>query len=324
MSPDLLDQSAAAGRPGRDTLLWTTVLAVGVLLVGARCALLGELPGKEYVKAVPQAVDQANPQGRWTTYLPAKQKDYVEAVRADPAQTLYRFDPSRTVGLWVAAFLTLAVFSFLYRDNPFYKIAESVVIGVSAAYWMVVGFWTTLIPNLLGKLFPEWIQSWAMPGHEEEVSYYYIVPLVLGVMLLWRLAPAGGWIARWPLAFFIGVFCGIRLTGFLHGDFLAQIRNSIMPLAVIESGGFDFWESVRNLLVVGGVLVCLVYFFFSFEHKGIVGRTARVGIWVLMITFGAGFGYTVMGRIALLAQRLEFLFDDWLWLVDQTGKRILE
>ena len=42
----------------------------------------------------------------------------------------------------------------------------------------------------------------------------------------------------------------------------------------------------------------------------------------MMITFGAAFGYTVMGRIALLAIRLEFLFDDWLWLIDPTGKRV--
>ncbi len=73
-----------------------------------------------------------------------------------------------------------------------------------------------------------------------------------------------------------------------------------------------------------GVLACLVYFFFSIEHKGAVGHTARVGIWFLMITFGAAFGYTVMGRIALLAIRLEFLFDDWLWLIDPTGERTIE
>jgi hypothetical protein len=47
-----------------------------------------------------------------------------------------------------------------------------------------------------------------------------------------------------------------------------------------------------------------------------VGKVARSGIWMLMITFGAAFGYTVMGRIALLAGRFEFLFDDWLWLID--------
>ena len=66
---------------------------------------------------------------------------------------------------------------------------------------------------------------------------------------------------------------------------------------------------------------CLVYFFFSVEHKGAVGKTARVGIWYLMITFGAAFGFTVMGRIALLAARVEFLFDDWMWLIDPMQQR---
>jgi hypothetical protein len=148
------------------------------------------------------------------------------------------------------------------------------------------------------------------------------VPLTLGIMLLWGLAPRGGWIARWPLAFIIGTFAGLRLIGFLHGDFLAQIRNTILPLTVFDtSGTLSLAESIRNLIIVAGVLCCLVYFFFSFEHTGAVGRAARVGIWILMITFGAGFGYTVMGRIALLAIRLEFLLDDRLWLIDPAARR---
>ncbi len=72
------------------------------------------------------------------------------------------------------------------------------------------------------------------------------------------------------------------------------------------------------------MLSCLVYFFFSVEHRGLVGKVAHVGTWFLMITFGAAFGYTVMGRIALLAIRLEFLFDDWLWLIDPYKRRVLE
>ena len=234
---------------------------------------------------------------------------------------------SRTIGIWVAALFTIFVLSFAYKDNPMYKIAESIFVGVSAAYWMVVGFWTTIIPNLIGKLFPAFIQSWAMPGlsphHEDAYWFFYLAPLVLGGMLLWRLAPAGAWIARWPLAFIIGTTAGIRLVGFIHADFLSQIRNTIVPLVVMDNGSFDAWASIKNLIIVIGVLACLVYFFFSFEHKGAVGRVAKLGIWFLMVTFGAAFGYTVMGRIALLAIRLEFLFDDWLRLIDPTDKRAL-
>ena len=70
----------------------------------------------------------------------------------------------RTIGLWCAAFFTLAIFSFLWGDNPFYKIAESVLVGVSAAYWMVVAFWDVIVPNLIGKIWPGVVQAWAMPG----------------------------------------------------------------------------------------------------------------------------------------------------------------
>ena len=96
-----------------------------------------------------------------------------------------------------------------------------------------------------------------------------------------------------------------------------------MSLIVITpETGFDLWESVKNIIIVIGVLSSIVYFFFSIEQKGYVGKTAKLGIWFLMITFGAAFGYTVMGRIALLAIRIEFLLNDWLWLIDPSNIRI--
>ena len=301
----------------RTSMIWAALMLAGLMALGIRAAT-GQM-GREYVRAVPQA------NGQWTQYEPATYGDYRRAEAAQPNQTEYQFSLPRSIGLWVAAFFTLAIFSFLYGDNPAYKIAESVLVGVSAAYWMVVGFWDVLVPNLVGKIAPEVVQAWAMPGlsgPEAQRSLSYLVALMLGVMLLMRLSPKGSWIARWPLAFVIGTTAGLRLIGFLHGDFLVQIRNSIVPLAVMTNGTWDPWTSLQNVLIVGGVLCALVYFFFSVEHTGAVGVTAKVGIWVLMITFGAAFGYTVMGRIALLAIRLEFLLDDWLWLIDPAARRI--
>ncbi|MBT8485420.1 MAG: hypothetical protein KJO43_07560 [Phycisphaerae bacterium] len=308
----------------RENIIWIVLIAIGVLLVGGRVLMTGGV-GKAYVRAVPAAVDDAHPDGRWTTYEQSSQRAYAEAMAADPTQTTYQLSLSRTFGIWVAALFTLFIFSFLIKDNPFYKIAEACVVGVSAAYWMVIGFWTTIVPNLIGKLSPDLVRSWALPGlgEEQRPELIYIVPTILGVMLLWRLSPKGGWISRWPMAFIIGVFCGLRLVTFIHADFLSQIRNGIVPLWVETGGSFDFWESLRNVFLIVGVLSSLVYFFFSIEHRGVVGKTARLGIWFLMVTFGAAFGYTVMGRIALLAIRIEFIFDDWLWLIDPTGKREL-
>jgi hypothetical protein len=302
----------------RETLIWTLLMVLGAVGLLGHAWLSPQGMGREYVRAVPEA------NGQWVQYDAASYGDYLRAEQAQPGQTTIQLSPARTVGLWLAAFFTLAVFSFLWADNPFYRIAESVFVGVSAAYWMVVAFWDVIVPNVVAKIWPGVVQAWAMPGlagPEAQRNLVYVIPLVLGVMLLWRLMPRGGWIARWPLAVIVGTTAGLRLIGFLHGDFLAQIRNTILPLVVFTGGAFDFWGSVSNVIIVVGVLCCLMYFFFSFEHTGVVGKAAKVGIWMLMITFGASFGYTVMGRIALLAARLEFLLDDWLWLIDPTGQR---
>ena len=282
-----------------ERIIWT-VLAF-MLLGGAALQTVSDpsgLAGRVYVKQV--------------------NGDWVPADQIDREAGIAQVSLSRSVGLWVAAFFTLFIFSFLYRDNPFYKVAEAIVVGVSAAYAMVVGFWTTMIPNLLGKLFPAATQAWAMPGlspQPEAGSWLYIVPLILGVMLLMRLSPKASWISVWPLAFIIGTTAGLRMVAFLEADFLSQIENSIKPLVVLDSTGINYWKSFEQTLLVISILACLVYFFFSIEHKGAVAGVSRYGIWILMITFGAMFGLTVMGRIALLAIRLEFLFKDWLNLI---------
>lgn len=307
----------------RETLIWVVLLVLGGAFLLGRAFLTEQGMGKSYVRAVEVNAGAADPAQSWYRYESALPRDYYAAIAEDPAQTEFQLSFWRTVGIWTAALFTLFIMSFLYRDNVFYKIAESVVVGVSAAYWMVVGFWTTIVPNLLGKLSPDWIRGWAMPGLDARAEWIYLAPLILGVMLIWRLAPKGSWISRWPLAFIVGTTAGIRLMGFLHADFLSQIRNTIRTLwATDPSGGFLFWDSLQSLVLIVGVLASIVYFFFSIEHKGIVGKTAKLGIWFLMVTFGAAFGYTVMGRIALLAIRLEFLLDDWLWLIDPALKRV--
>jgi hypothetical protein len=333
----------------RETLIWLIVLGIGVALLAVKMTMPAGV-GRQYIREVEKSYVQVErpidgceglsqrvwvpandpalqkpgltPTGQqrdWKVYEPALQQD----LKANEPGV--RFSMRRTLGTWFAAFLTLSIFSFLYRDNPFYKLAESIFIGVSAAYWMVVQFWSVIIPNLLGNLIPDAIRATAMPGLETtEIHLVYLVPLALAVMLLWRLMPAGGWISRWPLAFFIGVFAGLRMIQFIQADFLNQIRNGILPLVTRDDAGLNWTEMIWNWTSVVGVLACLTYFFFSIEHKGAVGRVARLGTWILMVTFGAMFAFTVMGRIALLTGRLEFLFIDWLRLIDPTGTRTAE
>ena len=262
----------------------------------------------------------------------AKEAEGMIAARdaGDTTVPLVVASTSSTMGIWVAAFLTLGIFSFLYRDNPWYKVTESVLIGVSAAYWMINAFWSTLVPNLFGALAPNFVRTYVSPdlpiSNSPTLDFSLaLVPLVLGFLLLWRLAPRnmGGWISVWPIAFIIGTTAGMKLVSGIEADLLAQAVATMKPLVVLEQasgsnatastlGAFSFWGTLGSLAGVIGVLSVLVYFFFSLEHKGAVGKTARLGVWFLMVTFGSAFGLTVMGRITLLAQRFEFLFNDWL------------
>ncbi len=71
-------------------------------------------------------------------------------------------------------------------------------------------------------------------------------------------------------------------------------------------------EGFDVLVVLIGVASVLVYFFFSVEHTGVVGGVSKVGIYFLMVAFGASFGYTIMARLSLLIGRISFLLEEWL------------
>jgi hypothetical protein len=194
---------------------------------------------------------------------------------------------------------------------------------------MVNAFWTSLVPKLIAPISPAFTKANLLPEltlPASDEAYYSgialaIVPLTLGIMLLFRLLPKGGWISVWPLEFVIGTTAGIRLLAAIETDVLAQISaagssvivyNETTDAAGVVTRTIDWAGVGKGVLSVVCVLTVLTYFFFSVEHKGAVGKTARVGIWFLMITFGASFGLTVMGRITLLSQRFEFLLKDWL------------
>jgi hypothetical protein len=285
----------------RETRVWTILFLLGGLALLAKGAFTESGLGRIYVKPA-RTVEQGQI-AAWT-----------EAARTETNAVI---SPARTIGLWVAAFLTLGIFSYLYRDNVLYKLAESIIVGVSAGYYFVAGFWDSIVAQLLIELAPQFTRAWALPGIEADkaADWWFVVPLILSVFLFCKFVPGIGWLARWPLAFVVGTFAGLRLVLFLDADFVSQIHNTIMPLIVFSTdGSFLAWPSLRNVGIILSLLACLTYFFFSVEHRGVVGRVSRMGIWVLMITFGASFAFTVMGRITLLTKRFEFLFNDCLRL----------
>jgi hypothetical protein len=203
-----------------------------------------------------------------------------------------------TIGIWLGAFLTLCIFSFLYKDNPFYKLAEHIFVGISAGYWATLEYQNVFLPNLWDPL-------------TQERRLLLLVPFAFGILLFSRFTKRFSWLSRWPMALIIGIYAGITIVGYGSGDLILQIHANLLPLWT------DHWlTSVNNILLTIGVITGLIYFFFSKEHKGALGVGAKIGTWFLMISFGASFGYTVMSRMSLLIGRVYFLLGNWLHLIE--------
>jgi hypothetical protein len=202
-----------------------------------------------------------------------------------------------SIWVWVNAFLTLCILSFLYKDNPFFRFAESLFAGMSLGYYIGIVTVQTLQPNLIAPLKESFTANY---------NYLLLIPMALGIMLYFRYIARVAWVARIALAVYIGYYVGVLMMQKIHGQVIPQTRDTIMP---ITTGGVD---ALWNILVIVGVFSVLIYFYFSIEHKGIVGKLSRVGIWFLMISFGASFGYTIMARISLLMGRFSFLVNNWI------------
>ncbi|MEP0813346.1 MAG: hypothetical protein HRF49_01600 [bacterium] len=230
------------------------------------------------------------------------------------------------IGIWIAVGLTLAMLSFLYKDNPFFKFAEHLYLGISNGYYIVYVWQNVVKPELLGRIMPKLIFNAAEQPelYAQHPKYYYIIPGLLGLFLLMRLIPATSWWSRWSLAFYIGWGSGVAIPKYLTEYILAQAIATFSPLfgpvagviagsaaaSAATGNAIPFTSYVNNWLLFAGVLSALVYFFFSVEHKGTIGTISKIGIWTLMLAFGASFGSTVMARVSLFIGRARFLVQE--------------
>ncbi len=208
------------------------------------------------------------------------------------------------LGAWIATGLTLFIFSFLYKDNPLFKLAEHLYVGVSVGYTIVKAYDTVIVHLILKPIF-------------EQGEFTLLIPVGIGLLMLTRYVPRAAWMSRYAFAFIVGIGSGLAIPRTISSFILKQIEDTVRPvLALADGNTVTFTMNLLNptsnlnaVIILIGVSSVLFYFFFSIEHSGPGKVVARTGVMFLMIAFGAAFGYTVMARMSLLIGRLTDLIE---------------
>lgn len=223
------------------------------------------------------------------------------------------FAISNRIEVWIAALLTLAVFSYLYKDNPLFKLVEHLFAGVASAYVFCTQWHDVVKPKLIDPAL-----SSQTPALEKGLL---LIPFFLCLCMLSRVVPKWAWLSRWALAFIIGFYAGTNIPHYLETSVVKQVEATLNRPLIAQADGV--WQtlllSADNIVFILGIITVLSFFYFSLPHTGKIGKPlgtlSTVGRYFMMVAFGATFANAVMGRVSVLIGSLDLLLRDWLeWI----------
>jgi hypothetical protein len=198
--------------------------------------------------------------------------------------------------------LTLLIFSYLIGDNPLFRSAIYIFIGVSAGYAAVVVWHDVLIP----KLFQPLISA------DPNQLVFLVIPLLLSVSLLAKLSPRISWLGSFAMALLVGVGAATALSGAVIGTMIPQSRAA-MDVFVRPT----FGQLIEAGVMLAGTVLTLIYFQFSARRApdGTVKRNIIVEVlaWggrvFIAITFGVLFAGVYMAALTAMIERLSSMIN---------------
>lgn len=211
----------------------------------------------------------------------------------------------------LAGISTLAIFSFLIRENAFYRLFEHLFMGVATAVGIMASVRYFIFPDLIDPLFG--LDVYNYPDGTPASTYnsgnlFLLIPVMFGSLYYCILTKRFSWVAQIVFGFSLGVGAGNTFRGMLT-ETLPQLNDSFRPLYVAGS----LKGSLTNLIFAITLVCSMSYFFFTFKRSdnGVVAKSAATGRYLMMVCFGAFFGATIMARMALLVERLDFLLHQF-------------
>lgn len=205
--------------------------------------------------------------------------------------------------LFAGVICTLGIYSILYRENRLYRMFEHVFVGLAMGYGIFVTWRDVLLPKWYSPLI-------------DEAKWYWMIAVPFSALFYLIYSKRLVWMSRWWISTMFGLGAGLAFKGFVNDQF-PQIKRAIQPIhhTVVKTGFGHYFEMFNSVVMLITLLCVMTYFFFSFEHRARpMQGAAKTGRWLMMVTFGAIFGSTVMGRVSLFIGRMQFLLTDWLHL----------
>lgn len=211
---------------------------------------------------------------------------------------------NESVGFIVGVVLTLLIYSYLIGDNPLYRIAVHMLVGVSAGYAAVVVIQRVLMPVIADA-----------QADPQLSAINWLIPLIFFLLLFLRRLPKLGWISNLTLALLVGVGTAVALVGALTGTLIPQAVNFTAPtanfgiiialLTICTLVAFQFTPILQRNAAAGG----------TWEKPRWQRLLTQVGQLVLTITFGALFATLLSTSLVLLADRINFYLTQFLQLL---------
>lgn len=209
----------------------------------------------------------------------------------------------------VSFVLTLMIFSYLLGDNPLFRVASYIFVGVTAGYSAVLVIYQVILPRLFQPLIEG---AW-----EERVLT--LIPLVLSVLLLTKISPKLSQLGSVSMGYLVGVGAAVAISGAVMGTLINQVVATVNVFdlrasAITENPAFQL---LNGFVMVLGIITTLSYFQFtgkakqgdSVDRSAVVEALAKFGQVFIAITLGALFAGVFSAAVVALIDRLDFLLN---------------
>ena len=221
--------------------------------------------------------------------------------------------PLDMAGALISGLLTVMVLSYLIEDNPLFRVATHIFIGVAAGYAGAVAWHNILKPGLVDPVLEGGLKTF--------LQFDYIVLVLLAILLFTKISSSTSRLGTIPMALLVGIGAAIVIGGAITGTLIPQsiaVMENLNPATAIGPGGESGWERVINVgIILLGSVSTFLYFRFSARSgdDGAPQRTAvgeviaQVGKLFIAITFGALYAGALLAALVVFTERVQFLID---------------